>query len=131
MGLSTSDRFTSRVRDYVRYRPGYPVAATEALLELLAVDSSTTVADIGAGTGLLTLPLARSGARVVAIDPNREMLAAARVHLRDLDNVEFVEAPAEETGLPSHSVDAIAVGQAFHWFDLERAREEFLRILVP
>ncbi len=131
MTLTSSDRFTSRVADYVRYRPDYPVAATDQLSSELSLAPGVTVADIGAGTGLLTLPLVHTGADVLAVDPNEDMLTAARDYLGGHDNVRIVVGSAEVTGLPDQSVDAITAGQAFHWFDHARAREEFLRVLRP
>ncbi len=131
MTLTNSERFTSRVADYVRYRPDYPVAATGKLSAELSLAPGVTVADIGAGTGLLTLPLLRTGADVIAVDPNEDMLAAARDYLAGHDNARIIVGSAEATGLADQSVDAITAGQAFHWFDHARAREEFLRVLRP
>lgn len=131
MEPTSSERFTSRVADYVRYRPGYPDAAIDQLSRELGLAPGVTVADIGAGTGLLTLPLLRSGAEVIAVDPNEQMLEAAAEYLRGHDNLRIVVGSAEATGLPAESVDAITAGQAFHWFDPVRARDEFLRILRP
>lgn len=129
--LETSQRFSDRVSDYVRYRPGYPVNAIGVLERELALAPGRVVADVGAGTGMLTQPLAATGADVIALDPNEQMLAAAREHLAEHDNVRIEVASAEGTGLPDHSVDAITCGQAFHWFDPVRARAEFRRVLVP
>lgn len=129
--VSSSERFTNRVGDYVRYRPDYPIAATDELSAELSLASGMTVADIGAGTGLLTLSLMRTGANVIAIDPNEDMLAAAREYLAGHDNVRIIVGSAEETSLSEQSLDAITAGQAFHWFDHARAREEFLRVLKP
>jgi SAM-dependent methyltransferase len=131
MDLASAERFTSRVADYVRYRPDYPAAATDRLASELGLAPGATVADVGAGTGLLTMPLARTGADVVAIDPNEHMLDAAREYLREQERVRFVVGTAEATGLPDRSVDAITAGQAFHWFDHARARTECQRILRP
>jgi SAM-dependent methyltransferase len=131
MNSSSSDRFSGRVADYVRYRPDYPIAATETLANQLSLAPGVTVADIGAGTGLLTLPLAITGAQTVAVDPNKDMLAAAREYLREHTNVKLVIGSAESTKLADHSIEAITAGQSFHWFDHARARTEFLRILKP
>lgn len=131
MDLPSSDRFTDRVADYVRYRPGYPAAAIACMASELSLGPGTTVADIGAGTGLLTLPLLGTGAAVVAVDPNNDMLAAAREHVRGHNDATIIVGSAEATGLADRSVDAITAGQAFHWFDHVRARDEFIRILKP
>lgn len=131
MATGSSERFSDRVRDYVRYRPDYPAAAIDLLAAELPLRPGITVADIGAGTGILTRQLADTGASVVAVDPNEHMLDAARDLLRDHADVSIVVGTAETTGLADQSVDAITAGQAFHWFDHVLAREEFLRILRP
>jgi SAM-dependent methyltransferase len=124
-------RFSSRVESYIKYRPRYP----EALLELLAAECGLTgesaVADIGSGTGILTELLLRGAGRVYGVEPNAEMRAAAERLLAAYPGFVSVAAPAEATTLPDASVDLIAAGQAFHWFDRERARVEFERVLRP
>jgi SAM-dependent methyltransferase len=127
----SSARFSSRVADYVRYRPSYPADAIEFVVSELALDTDSMVADLGAGTGLLTKPLAETGALVFAVDPNAEMLDAAAEYLDAFDNVRIVPATAEHTTLDAHSLDAITAGQAFHWFDHGRVRVECLRVLRP
>lgn len=131
MALGSSERFDSRVADYVRWRPGYPDAALALVTAELGLGPGVTVADIGAGTGILTRPLLETGADVIAIDPNANMRAAAATMLGDAPNLRIREGTAEQTGLPDQSLDAIAVGQAFHWFSHVRAREEARRILRP
>ena len=124
-------RFSDRVQDYVRYRPTYAQAAIDLIARELGLGPDTTIADLGAGTGILTRQLAPTGTRIVAIDPSEPMLEAARAELEAGDRIEYRVASAEETGLPDASVDGIVAGQAFHWFDPERARVEFARILEP
>ena len=131
MTLDSAERFTSRVRDYVRYRPGYPPAAVAHIADQLDIAPGRLIADVGAGTGLLTRSLLQAGAEVIAIDPNEHMLDAARELLAGQRRASFVVASAEDTTLDDHSVDAITVGQAFHWFEHEAARDEFRRILRP
>jgi SAM-dependent methyltransferase len=124
---SPTTRFSDRVHDYVRFRPTYPPAAIDAALAGLGEPSRLTVADIGAGTGISSRPLADRGVRVIAVEPNREMSAAADAH----HLVTFVEGTAEATLLESQSVDLVLCAQAFHWFRAAEALEEFRRILRP
>ncbi|MEZ0325892.1 MAG: class I SAM-dependent methyltransferase [Fimbriimonas sp.] len=131
MSLRPTERFSTRVENYVRYRPSYPEAVLRLLQTECGLNPSATVADIGSGTGISTAMLLRSGATVVAIEPNKEMRAAAEELLRGEANFRSVDASAEATTLLDHSVDLIVAGQAFHWFDHERARTEFKRILKP
>jgi len=86
------------------------------------------VADLGAGTGILTGALARLGTDVIAVEPDQAMLAELR---RQLPAVRAVEGSAEALPLPDHSVDAVLCGQALHWFDLDLALPEIARVLTP
>jgi SAM-dependent methyltransferase len=86
------------------------------------------VADLGAGTGILTGALARLGADVVAVEPDPDMLAELR---RQLPDVRAEQGSAEAIPLPDGSVDAVVAGQAMHWFDMDRALPEIARVLVP
>lgn len=124
-------RFSDRVSDYTRYRPDYPAAAIEFLLDGLQLDFQSTIADVAAGTGILTRHLLKTGARVVAVEPNSEMRAQCDVLLDNGSNYRSVAATAEQTGLDNHSVDLLTAAQAFHWFDAGRARSECQRILKP
>lgn len=127
----STERFSDRVEHYVKYRPGYP-AELLALLEREATFSSTSViADVGAGTGILTELLLRNGNMVFAVEPNAEMRHAAERTLRRYPAFHSISGTGEATTLPDASVDGITVAQAFHWFDGERAAAEFRRILKP
>ena len=123
------ERFTERVADYERYRPGYPAALVARLRETRALRDHAIVADIGSGTGLSTAIFLDAGCTVFAIEPNAAMRAAAEARLGDREGFRSVDAPAEATTLAAASVDLVAAGTAFHWFDRERARAEFARIL--
>lgn len=126
-----TQRFSSRVADYVRYRPGYPAAMLDALAADCSLDPASVVADVGSGTGLLTAPLLKRFARVYAVEPNAEMRQAAEAWLGDEPGFVSVDGSAEATTLLDGAVDLITAGQAFHWFDRPRARAEFARILQP
>jgi SAM-dependent methyltransferase len=123
--LNPTTRFEDRAGDYANYRPSYPLIAIEAVIERLGPASALTIADIGAGTGISSRLLADSGARVLAIEPNKAMRSAAEGHAR----VEFLDGTAEWTGLPGACVDVVTSFQAFHWFNSVPALREFSRIL--
>lgn len=127
----STQRFSERVDNYARYRPSYP----DGLLRLLEDECSLTkgvpVADVGSGTGILSHLLLEHGARVYGIEPNREMRESGEKFLTDYDNFTSVAGTAEATTLPDAGVSLVTAGQAFHWFDLDSAREEFGRILAP
>jgi SAM-dependent methyltransferase len=125
-------RFTGRVDDYERYRQRYPAAEVIALLrEWCNLDPSWLIADIGAGTGMLSEVFLNNGNRVIAVEPNAEMRAPCESLRSQWPELKVVDASAEETTLPDGSVDMVAAGRAFHWFDRDRALPEFRRILQP
>lgn len=124
-------RFSSRVADYVRYRPGYPSALTDLLERECGLLPAHQIADIGSGTGFLSKLFLRNGNRVLGIEPNAEMRAAGDGFLAAYDNFQSFNGTAEATGLTAQSVDFVTAGQAFHWFDVTAARLEFTRILKP
>jgi SAM-dependent methyltransferase len=130
-------RFTGRAEDYDRYRQRYPVDEILAhLREWCGLTPSWLVADIGAGTGMLAEVFLANSNRVLAIEPNQDMRDQMRTsveqHLgRPAPQLEIIDATAEDTTLPAASIDLVAAGRAFHWFDKERAIAEFRRILKP
>jgi SAM-dependent methyltransferase len=87
------------------------------------------VADIGAGTGMLSQIFLEHGNAVIAVEPNAEMRAACERLASAWPGLTVKNATAEATGLEKDSVDFIAAGRAFHWFDQEKAAQEFRRIL--
>lgn len=130
--LSSSERFSSRVADYVRYRPGYPPALLDWLHHDIGVARETLVADIGAGTGISTQLFLASGHPVIAVEPNAAMRAAAEQSLAaEYLRLKFVDGSAEATTLADDSVGLVAAAQAFHWFDTDAVRREWARILHP
>jgi len=124
-------RFSDRVEAYVRSRPGYPPELIPVLEKEAGLVPSHSVADIGSGTGLLSLLFLRFGNETFAVEPNAKMRAAAESILGDEPAFHSVEGSAEATTLPAESIDLAAAGQAFHWFDRERTRVELARILRP
>jgi SAM-dependent methyltransferase len=129
--IDPTRRFSSRVENYIRYRPGYPPEIIKTLEDECQLNTSCVIADLGSGTGLLAEMFLRRGHRVFGVEPNREMREAGERLLAHYDRFTSVAATAEETTLPDHSVSFITAGQSFHWFDRARARVEFARILKP
>jgi SAM-dependent methyltransferase len=124
-------RFSTRVADYVRYRPSYPSTVLDLLRDECGMRPESTVADIGSGTGLLSELFLRNGNRVFGVEPNLEMRQAGEEYLADYPNFTSVNGSAEATTLPDASVEFVAAGQAFHWFEPMATRREFARILKP
>jgi SAM-dependent methyltransferase len=131
MSKSPTARFSDRVENYVRYRPGYPPEVIELLRTECGLQPSHFVADIAAGTGLFTRLLLENGNSVFAVEPNLEMREMGMLELERYDRLVSIAGTAEETTLRSSSVDFVTAAQAAHWFDLPRARAEFARILRP
>jgi ubiquinone/menaquinone biosynthesis C-methylase UbiE len=119
------------VQAYLAYRPRFPRGILAFLREHGELPEGAVVADIGAGTGMLAELFLEAGHRVLAVEPNAEMLEACRELAAHQPRLEVVEGSAEETTLPEASVDLIAVGRAMHWFDWSRAHREFARIVRP
>lgn len=124
-------RFSSRVENYIRYRPGYPPRVLETLRTDCGLSSDSVVADIACGTGIFTKMLLENGNAVFGVEPNREMREAAERLLAGYPKFTSVAGTAEASNLPDGSVDFATAAQAAHWFDLGKAREEFARILKP
>ena len=123
--------FSSRAENYIKYRPRYPQAIIDLLQRECYLTTTAVIADIGSGTGLLTEVFLNSGHRVLGVEPDPEMRAAAQRLWQGYPRFTSIAATAEATSLADHSVDVVTVGQAFQRFDREQARREFLRILVP
>jgi SAM-dependent methyltransferase len=126
-----TQRFSSRVDDYVRFRPGYPPEIIELLKKECGLTPDSVIADIASGTGIFTRMLLENGNRVFGIEPNDEMRRAGERFLADHPRLTSVAGTAEATTIPNHSVDFVTAAQAAHWFDREDARLEFIRILKP
>jgi len=127
----TVGRFSDRVEHYTRYRPRYPAALVEWTARECGWTEATHLADVGSGTGILSEVFLNAGFRVTGIEPNAEMRAAGSHRLAHHARFRSHDGTAEHTGLADGAVDGIIAGQAAHWFDLERARAEFRRILAP
>lgn len=124
-------RFSGRAEHYARYRPGYPPEVLSFLEGECGLTDRWVVADVGSGTGILSELFLRNGNRVFGVEPNAEMRGAAERLLGSDARFTSVAGAAEATTLAEGSVDLVAAGQAFHWFDPEAARAEFVRVLKP
>jgi ubiquinone/menaquinone biosynthesis C-methylase UbiE len=128
---NATSRFSDRVENYVRYRPGYPSQALGVLERECGLEPRHVVADIASGTGIWTRTLLENGNHVFAVEPNTEMRQAGEHLLAPFPQFTSVAGTAEATTLADESVDFVTAAQAAHWFDRERARAEFVRILKP
>jgi ubiquinone/menaquinone biosynthesis C-methylase UbiE len=129
--VDPTQRFSSRVDNYVRYRPGYPPEVLELLTRECGLTRETAIADIASGTGLWTQCLLALGNPVFGVEPNDEMRKAGEQFLQAYPRFTSVAGTAETTTLPDKSVEIVTAAQAAHWFDRKRARQEFVRILKP
>lgn len=132
ISMENTERFTGRAATYDRYRLRYP---PDTILKLLqascGLQSDWLIADIGAGTGMFSEVFLANGNPVIAIEPNQEMRSSCEQLLRTWPHLEVRDGTAEATGLEDASIDMVAAGRAFHWFDIPRALIEFRRILKP
>ena len=125
-------RFSSRVDNYQKYRPSYPVEMLEVLRLQCGFTSEWIIADVGSGTGISAEIFLRNGNIVFGVEPNREMREAAERFLAKYgDRFRSVSGTAEATELDAKSTDLIVAAQAFHWFQRGKTRDEFVRILKP
>lgn len=129
MSKNTVERFSNRVENYVKYRPGYPREMLDFFRDKLNLQRSYVIADIGSGTGISTRLFLENGNKVFGIEPNNLMREAAEEFLRDFPDFKSINGTAENTKLLDNSVDFITVAQAFHWFDKVKVPLEFRRIL--
>ncbi len=121
-------RFTERVEDYIKYRPGYPEECIDYLVSEVGLRQDSVVADVGSGTGILSSLLLPVVQTVYAVEPNLEMRIAAENQLSGNSHFLSVTGSSTDTGLPDNSVDFITAAQAFHWFPIQETLKEFKRI---
>lgn len=127
--MDSKGKFTNKVAAYVKYRPSYPQELVDYLVCEVGLSQSSVVADVGAGTGILTKLLADKVNKIFAVEPNFNMRTACIQYCIDFNSFVAIDGSAEETNLPDKSVNFITVAQAFHWFDRQKTRVEFQRIL--
>jgi len=123
--MDFKDHFSGHAGDYARYRPDYPPELFEFLAQ--AASRLELAWDCGTGSGQAALGLAAYFDRVIATDPSPQQIRNAVRHER----IGYFAAPAEQTDIPSHTVDLITVAQALHWFRFEAFYDEARRVLRP
>jgi ubiquinone/menaquinone biosynthesis C-methylase UbiE len=128
MEIDSKERFSGRAEVYAKHRPQYP---QEAIERIFSETSARTIADVGSGTGKLTRLLLAKGAKTYAVEPNKSMRGEAEKELSGEPGFVSIDGSAEDTSLPDGSVDLVTAAQAFHWFDKEKCKAEFKRILKP
>ncbi|HSS20701.1 MAG TPA: class I SAM-dependent methyltransferase [Pyrinomonadaceae bacterium] len=124
-------RFSTRVGNYVKYRPTYPPETVQLLKDCCGLNDSSLIADIGSGTGISSELFLRNSNSLFGVEPNEAMRTAAEQLLAAYPQFVSVNGTAEATTLANNSVDFIVAAQAFHWFDQDEAKREFVRILRP
>jgi len=129
MSQAPTARFSNRVENYVRYRPGYPAEVVELLRTECGLRPEHVIADVACGTGAFTRLLLENGNRVFGVEPNGAMRETGEQVLAGYEKFVAVAGSAEETTLETAAVDFVTAAQAAHWFDLKRTRVEFARIL--
>lgn len=126
--METVERFSNRVENYIKYRPGYPPEVLQLFEDEMNLTPSSVLADIGSGTGISSRLFLENGNTVYGIEPNAAMRNAATNILKNFPNYKPVNGTAEYTTLPDGSVNIVFAAQAFHWFEPEKTRIEFKRI---
>lgn len=126
---NTVERFSNRVENYVKYRPGYPPEVLRLFESAMDLQAASVIADVGAGTGISARIFLENGNRVFAVEPNAAMRDAAAEFLKDYPQLTLVDGTSEQTTLAGDSVDFVVAAQAFHWFKTEETRREFKRII--
>jgi SAM-dependent methyltransferase len=131
LNTEATQRFSSRVENYARFRPSYPQEIIGVLKQECGLTQASVVADIAFGTGIFTRFLLENGNRVIGVEPNAEMRRAGEEYLATYPRFTSMAGTAEATTLEDHCLDLITCAQAAHWFDREKALREFQRVLRP
>ena len=129
--ITPTQRFSSRVGNYSRFRPSYPAEIVGILRQECGLSPESVIADVASGTGIFTRLLLDNGNRAFGVEPNDAMRKAGEEYLAAYPKFASVAGTAENTTLPDASVDLVTAAQAAHWFDRGKAITEFRRILKP
>ena len=126
--MANEHNFSGKAEFY-NSRPTYPQECIDYLVNKFGLSSNNVIADVGAGTGILTKPFLNMGCSAYAVEPNDDMFTELSKNLSQYSNVILLKTSAEKTEIPENSCDAVVVGTAFHWFDKNKFRSECERIL--
>lgn len=127
--MDNTKLFSGKAEDYNKARPGYSNEFIEYLYNEIGFNKNSVIADIGSGTGKFSRYILDRDSKVFCVEPNEDMRKMAEKELSNYSNFISVKGEADNTTLENNSVDFITVAQAFHWFDVEKFREECRRIL--
>ncbi len=122
--------FKNKTHIYDRYRPNYPNFVYKFLFEN-CIKKNSILAEFGCGTGKLTEILLKNDNTLYAFEPDVEMFNFVKNRFLKSEELTVYNSSAEESHLPDNSIDIIIAGQAFHLFNIEKTKKEFLRILKP
>ena len=131
MNDPNTERFTGVSPIYDKYRPGYPKAILDILSAEISFSVKDIVADIGSGTGKLSSLFLDNGNIVYGVEPNDKMRSEAERKFQTDRKFISMKGSAEKTGLDEKSVNLVAAGQSFHWFNQSLAKIEFKRVMQP
>ncbi|WP_446744615.1 class I SAM-dependent methyltransferase [Silvibacterium acidisoli] len=131
MSIPVTERFSDRVESYRHHRPAYPQGVVTLLAKECSLSEISVIADVAAGTGLLSEVFLKQGFQVTAVEPNAKMRQACADLMPGFPRLSCASGTAEATGLQAESADLVTVAQAMHWFDQPKARAEFVRVLKP
>ena len=129
--MDTTKKFDGYANDYTIGRPGYAAELIECMYGIYGMAKESVIADIGSGTGKFAKHLLDKGSLVYCVEPNDDMRRVAEEELGGYAGFCSVNGGAENTTLDDNSVDFITTAQAFHWFDIQKFRNECKRILKP
>jgi len=129
--VDQAQAFDGKAEAYARHRLAYAPQAIDAIIAIAGLGPTSVLADLGAGTGMLTRCFAGRVGQVFAIEPNDDMRALALSNARGLESIHWIKGAAHATELPAASVDAVTAGRALQWFEPVPSREEIRRILRP
>lgn len=129
--MNTASAYSAKAENYAKYRWSYAPAAVQACFAISGLGREAVLADLGAGTGILTRELCQRAGQVFALEPNKQMRALLARQCAGFPNCTVLGRQAEATGLPDASLDMATAAQALHWFNPDATRAELARILKP